>query len=611
MGRARPARDGELAAMVRFEVLGPLRVWRGESELDLGFPQQRALLALLLVRSGRPVPLGEIVEVLWSGRPPATAANVVRRYAVSLRRLLEPGLPPRTPGRRVLRRGGGYLLAAEPAEVDLLRFRDLVKRGTQQVAAGRPEDAVREFTDALSQWRGTVAQGVPEAARAHPRFAGVNREIVHATVTAADLALGHGGAARILPSVRKALALDPLNESLHARLVLCLAACGAQTDALAAYETVRRRLAADLGVVPGAELGEAHTRVLRRQVRQPGRPVASYARPAQLPPDLTVFSGRAAALAALTEAADAADTAAGVAATVVVGGMPGVGKSALAVRWAHEAAARFPDGQLHVELGGFDPVRRPLDPAEALRGMLVSLGVPAGRLPDTEDALAGLYRDLMAGRRALVVLDDAAGPEQVRRLLPSTPGCLALVTSRQALPALISCGARPLRLEPPSAHEAEELLARRIGAERAAGEPVAVREIAARCGNLPLALAATAARAVGRHHFPLAALAGELRAGSGLDAFPAGVRAAFLRSYQALPPEHAELFRLLSRHPGPRITPASAAALTRRPAVEVHARLGELADGHLLTEEEPARYTLHPLLWSLADELAEEHTAAR
>ncbi|MFF0449964.1 BTAD domain-containing putative transcriptional regulator [Streptomyces sp. NPDC004609] len=600
-----------MATVVRFEVLGPLRVWCGESELDLGFPQQRALLALLLVRVGRPVPFGEIVDALWSGWPPASAANAVRRYVGSLRRQLEPELPPRTPGRRVLRRGGGYLLDAQSAEVDLLRFRELVRRGTRLAAAGRLDSAVREFADGLSQWRGPVAQDLREVVRAHPRFTVVERELARATATAADLALRHGASAQILPSLRKVVVLAPLNESLHARLVLSLAAVGAQSEALAAYETVRRRLAAELGAVPGAELSAAHTRVLRRQVRRTRPSVTTYPVPAQTPPDLAVFTGRAAELAALDAAAADAEGAAGVAAAVVIGGLPGVGKSTLAVHWAHQAAARFPDGQLYVELGGFDPVRHPLDPPEALRGMLVSLGVPAGGLPDTEDALVDLCRKLMAGRRALVVLDDAAGSDQVRRLLPATPGCLVLVTSRHALSALVSCGARRLRLHVPPAREAEHVLARRIGPARVAAEPAAVREIVARCGNLPLALATLAARAVARPHFPLAALAGELRAGGGLDAFPAGVRTAFQCSYQPLPTEHAGLFRLLSRHPGPRITPASAAALTGLPLIEVRARLGALSSVHLLTEEEPAHYTLHPLLRSFAAELAEAHGADR
>lgn len=268
---------------MRFDVLGPLRVRRGEEELDLGFPQQRALLGLLVVRAGRPVPLGEIVDVLWPERAPASARNVVRRYAGSLRRLLEPGLPPRAPGRRLLRRAGGYLLEAGEDEVDLLRFRALTKRGKRAAATGRSEAASRHFVDALSEWRGPVAMGIPAAVREHTVFAAVERELVHTARMAADAALLGGRTEQVLPRLRQALELDPLDESLHAALVLALASSGLQAEALAAYERVRRLLAEELGVAPGTELAAAHTRVLRqewgrpvrtrhRAPRRPGRP---------------------------------------------------------------------------------------------------------------------------------------------------------------------------------------------------------------------------------------------------------------------------------------------------------------------------------------------------
>ena len=250
---------------MRFDVLGPLRVCRDEEELDLGFPQQRALLGLLVVRAGRPVPVGEIIEVLWPGRAPASARNVVRRYAGSLRRLLEPGLPPRAPGRRLLRRAGGYLLEAGEDEVDLLRFRALTKRGKRAAATGRSEAAARHFTAALDEWRGPVAMGIPAAVREHSVFAEVERELVRTTRMAADAALLCGSTEPMLPRLRQALELDPLDESLHAALVMALAATGLQAEALAAYERVRRLLAAELGVAPGTELAAAHTRVLRQE----------------------------------------------------------------------------------------------------------------------------------------------------------------------------------------------------------------------------------------------------------------------------------------------------------------------------------------------------------
>ncbi|WP_235453842.1 AfsR/SARP family transcriptional regulator, partial [Streptomyces olivochromogenes] len=250
---------------LRFEVLGPLRVRQGERELDLGFPQQRALLALLLLHTGRPVRMHEIVDALWPEQPPLSAPNVVRRYAGSLRRLLEPGLPPRAPGRRLLSRTGGYLLEADRDEVDLLRFCDLTKQGERAAATGRPESAVRHFADALGLWRGRVAMGIPAATRAHVQFACVEREFVHTTQMAADAALLCDRAQDVLPALRRAAELDPLNEPLHARLVRSLEGQGLRAEALDVYETVRRRLAAELSVVPGPELTAAHTRVLRRQ----------------------------------------------------------------------------------------------------------------------------------------------------------------------------------------------------------------------------------------------------------------------------------------------------------------------------------------------------------
>ncbi|MFE1880714.1 AfsR/SARP family transcriptional regulator [Streptomyces diastatochromogenes] len=442
---------------MRFDVLGSLRVVRGETELDLGFPQQRALFGLLLVHTGRPVRMSEIVDVLWPGQPPASARNVVRRYVGALRRLLEPELPPRAPGRRLLIRSGGYLLEADTDEVDLLCFRDLTRQGMRAAATARPEEAVRHFADALALWRGPVATGIPAATRAHLHFAAVEREFVRTAQMAADAALLCGRSEQVLPALRRAAVLEPLDEALHARLVLSLAARGLQAEALTAYEDVRRDLAAQLGVPPGSELGAAHARVLRQEVRPAGRDAPPmrrrstepFVRPAQLPPDLAVFTGRGAELETLNALADATAAAGQGPATVLISGMAGIGKTALAVHWAHRAADRFPDGQLHVELGGFDPRRSALEPAEALRQLLAALGVPAQGMPEGVDALAGLYRGLLAGRRLLVLLDGAAGTEQLRPLLPASPGCLTVVTSRNALPDLIASGAHPLRLDLP------------------------------------------------------------------------------------------------------------------------------------------------------------------
>ncbi|MCS0604143.1 tetratricopeptide repeat protein [Streptomyces sp. LP11] len=617
-------------------MLGPIRVVREGTELDLGSPQQRALLGLLLVRAGQPVQLSEIVDVLWGERPPASAVNVVHRYVGSLRRLLEPRLPLRAPGRWLIRRAGGYLLDTREEELDLLRFRDLARQGRRAVTTGRTEAAVALFAQALNLWRGPVASGLPASVLATPQFVAVGKEVVTTVRVAADAALLCGRTEQVLGSLRQAALLDPLNESLHSRLVTALAASGLQAEALNAYRDIRRRLMDDLGLAPSPELSTAHDRVLRQELptpvvprgdddaddepaghespaepharTEPGSPVV---RPAQLPPGLAVFSGRRSELSRLL--ALTTETGASAATPVIglISGMAGVGKTTLAVRWAHEVADRFPDGQLSLNLRGFDPVGKPVEPAEALRGFLHALGVAPRRLPAGLDALTGLYRSLLADRRVLVLLDNAHDADQVRPLLPASSGCLAIVTSRDQLAGLVASGARPLSLGLPSDTDARASLASRVGSARLAAEPEAGEEIIARCGRLPLALAVVAARAAGHPGFPLAAIAAELRRSHGsLDAFSgsgsADTRAAFSWSYRLLPPACAQLFRLLALHPGPDITVHAASALAALPARQARLMLGELATVHLLTEQAPGRYVFHDLLRAYAAELAAE-----
>ncbi|MFJ8086494.1 BTAD domain-containing putative transcriptional regulator [Streptomyces sp. NPDC096205] len=607
--------SGPPPGALRFEVLGPLRVHAGDREIDLGFPQQRALLALLLLHPGRPVRMHHIIDVLWPVRAPASARNVVRRYAGELRRLLEPGLPPRAPGRRLLPHTGGYLLEAGHDEVDLLRFRDLARRGARAAATGRSEEAVRAFTDALAQWRGPVAMGIPEAVRAHVEFTALEGEFVRTVQMAADAALRCGRAEDVLPALRRAAALDPLDESLHARLVHALAACGRRAEALTTYETVRHTLARDLSVPPGPELTAAHAAVLQEAVRPhgPGHPPAPHGlvRPhapgrrfplsppeTQLPSPRVMFVGRVRELALLTALSDAAGSATAATAAILVTGMAGVGKSALAAHWAETAATRFADGRLHADLRGFAAHAPVATAAEVLAGLLAALGVPPGRIPEGVEARAGLYRTVLAGRRVLVVLDDAADSEQVRPLLPPSPGSLALVTSRRALPGLIASGARPLRLEPPDTEDALALLTERFGPVRTAAEPRAAEEIVARCGRLPLALTALAVSAPA--DVPLAALAAALRAdpvaGTGV------VREAFLASCRGLSPTAAALLRRLPRHLGADIAAQEAADLAGLPPRRARLALDELADAHLLTERTPGRYALHELVRAFAAE---------
>ncbi|MBO8196592.1 tetratricopeptide repeat protein, partial [Streptomyces oryzae] len=352
----------------------------------------------------------------------------------------------------------------------------------------------------------------------------------------------------------------------------------------------------------------------------PPPPAAAAARPAQLPADLPVFTGRGAELArthALLPAEGQLPTAVVISA---IGGMAGVGKTTLAVHWAHQIAHLFPDGQLFVNLRGFDPTGSAMPPDEAVHTFLDALGVPPGQMPSRPEARAALYRSLLADRRVLLLLDNARDPEQVRPLLPSGPGCLAIVTSRSQLTGLIAGdGAHPLTLNPLTPAEARDFLARRLGADRLAAAPEAADEIIARCARLPLALAIVAARAATHPDFPLHAVAAELRDSHGsLDAFAGGdistdVRAVFSWSYHALSAPAARLFQLLAAHPGPDISAPAVAALAGLTLRETRGPLGELTHAHLLTEHFPGRYAFHDLLRVYAAERArcEESAADR
>jgi tetratricopeptide (TPR) repeat protein/transcriptional regulator with XRE-family HTH domain len=370
-------------------------------------------------------------------------------------------------------------------------------------------------------------------------------------------------------------------------------------------------LATALGLAPAArdELARAGGQLPVRP--EPGAAAAGVLVPRQLPPAVTHFVGRSDVLKALTEVADDAARQCGAVLISAIGGLAGVGKTALAVHWAHQVAERFPDGQLYVNLRGFGPERTPVTPAEAIRGFLDAFEVPAAQVPAGLDAQAALYRSLLAGKRVLVLLDNARGEEQVRPLLPAGRGCLVIVTSRSQLAGLAATdGARLLTLDVLAEAEARELLASRLGRARLAAEPQAMGELIRLCARLPLALAIAAARAEARPAFPLAVLVDELRDATGrFDALDAGdpaasVRAVFSWSCQNLSPATATMFRLLGLHPGPDITAPAAASLAGVCLREARSLLRELIRYHLLTERSPGRYACHDLLRAYAANLA-------
>ncbi|MFG1606437.1 BTAD domain-containing putative transcriptional regulator [Actinoplanes sp. NPDC049265] len=623
-------------ASIRFALLGPVRVTRvgpagDEQELNLGPRQQRLVLALLLARAGTLVTMTELIAMLWPADAPASAANAVHRQIGSLRRILEPGLPPRSGGRYLHREGAGYRLRVSADTLDLLAFREAAAQARTALEAGDADQALRRSLAALRQWRGRCAAGLEPVSLEHPAFTVLEAEHVRAVRVAADAAAAGGntaaaggGTGAVLIPLRQAADEHPLDEGLQSRLLVALAASGRQAEALDRYREVRARLAEELGVGPGAELREAYDRLLHQRFEQraPAVPPSSPAprpdptTPAQLPPDLPFFTGRAEPLA---EARRMAERGGGV---LAIDGMPGVGKTALSVHLAHTVAGHYPDGQLYVDLRGYDGHGPAMTPAEALRGFLGSLGVPQDRVPAELHAQAGMFRSTVAGRRLLIVLDNCRDADQVRNLLPGTPGCLVVANSRSRLTGLVTgFGAHPIRLTPPDVAEAREGLRHRLG-RRATREPGAVGDILAACGRLPLALAVVCARAANRPDTPLAAIAAELAEAQGsLDGFgeegtDTDLRAVFSWSYRSLTEPAARLFRLLPEHPGPDLSATAAAALAGVPLREGRALLGELDRAGLVAEHRPGRFLMHDLLRAYASELSEaadtetERTAA-
>jgi tetratricopeptide (TPR) repeat protein len=511
------------------------------------------------------------------------------------------------------------VLRLEARQLDAEVFTEHLGRARQLRVRGDPAGAAESFGAALAMWRDVPLAGVPGP------FAEVERtRLTEQYLTAAEdraeamLACGHP--TLVVAQLTPLVARHPFRERLTGLLMLALARSGRQAEALAAYRQARRLLVEELGVEPGEDLQRRHDDVLHnRDTVAVGRPdprdLSSVAdtpvAPRQLPLAVRRFTGRRAELKALSDLAGEVGRAAGTSVIATICGTAGVGKTALAMHWAHDVAERFPDGQLYINLRGFDPAGKPVRPGAAIRGFLRALAVPAGQIPNGLEAQASLYRSLLAGRRVLVVLDDARDEDQVRPLLPGSSSCMVIVTSRGQLTGLAAAeGAHVLSLGVLAAWEARELLAGRLGQEPIAAEPHAVAELIGLCAQLPLALSVVAARAAVLPKASLASLAAELRdTHTRLDALNTGdvssnVRAAFCRSYQDLSGPAARMFRLLGLHPGPDISVPAAASMASMPGGQAAAILRELARFHLATEHAPGRFTLHDLLRAYAAEQA-------
>jgi len=599
---------------MQVRLLGPVDVVLEGMPQPVPGARRRTLLALLAINCGRVVESDRLRDLAWAATTPP-AANTLQTHLSYLRRTFRFALVARSPG---------YLLDLGDDGTDVLVAERLIRQG---LLVADHADRAQRLQAALALWRGRPLADVVELAWAAEQRRRLDQLWLHAKRGLVDAQLALGEHVQVIPDLQQLVLEHPYDEPIHGQLMLALYRAGRQVEALGVYADLRRALADGLGIDPGQAIREQHSDVLNQSpgldLRAPLvilPPTAPTGTPiAQLPPALPLFVGRRTELASLDAVlspsaphGSAHDPTPTSAILLSVSGTAGVGKTALAVRWANQVADRFPDGQLYVDLRGYDPSGSALDPAEALRGFLDAFGVPVQRIPTGAAAQAALFRSVVAGKRVLAVLDNARDAEQVRPLLPGAPGCLVIVTSRNELTGLIATdGARPLTLELLSTAEARDLLIRRLGKTRVTAEQEVVTDIIARCARLPLALAIAAARAAIRPGFPLAALAAELReAAGGLDVLHGGepatdLRAVFSWSQQTLSAGAGRLFRLLGLHPGPDLTALAAASLAGTSPQQTRILLAELTRAHLVAEHAPGRYTFHDLLRAFATDQAQ------
>ncbi|MEU4449360.1 BTAD domain-containing putative transcriptional regulator [Actinosynnema sp. NPDC050801] len=629
---------------MELRLLGNVEAWVDGTRLGVGHARQQCVLVVLLVEANRVVTVQQVIDRVWADDPPHRARDVVGSYFSRLRKVLAVGDHPVT----IRRRSPGYVLEVDEGAVDLHRFRELVRLARSRSDA---HEAVALLEQAGRLWRGQPCAGLDtpwiNAVREE-----LERERFAADADRIDLRLRLGAHAEVLPELTVRAQAHPLDERVAGQLMLALHRGGRQAEALFHYDRLRSRLADELGADPGAPLRRLHQQILtdaEEIASPPSAPPQSSAEglsaeglsaeglsadgssadgssadgssadgssgndgadpvvtPRQLPAPPEPFIGRHDELEQLDLAAHGSSTAVVVCA---VAGVGGVGKTWLAVTWAHRHLDRFPDGQLFVDLRGFSPDARPMEPAVAVRGFLDALGVPTDRIPVDAHAQAALFRSLVVDKRLLIVLDNAATTDQVTPLLPGGGTCTVLITSRHKLPGLITAnGAHHVPLGMLGEQESRALLTRRLGAHRTTAEPAATSDLIRSCGGLPLALGIVAAHARTRPGTSLAHLAEELR-DSGLAALDdddpmASLPTVLSWSLRALTPEQRQVVALLGVVPGPDTDLHAVANLVGHSLTRTRALLRGLEDACLLDRDARGRYRMHDLVRDFAASLA-------
>ena len=575
---------------MELRLLGPVELVVDGRVLDAGGPRQRLVLAALAAEVGRSVAIDSLIDRVWD-EPPERPRRALQVYISRIRQMLEAANGSGPVG--VLRSAGGYQLDLDAERVDMHRFRRLVGR------AGSEDSVVSErvalLGQALELWRGAPLADLPGQWASRVRSAW-EQQYLDATVVWAGAALDTADPGVVLPRLAELTGEHPLVEPLAAVFIRALCAAGHVVQALDHFATVRHQLAEQLGTDPGPELQQLHRQILSADPAL--TPAVASTGPAmevprQLPAPPQPFTGRTRELADLLEVHRES--------TVVItaiDGMAGVGKTALAVRAAHQLVDRYPDGQLFIDLHGYTGDVAPVEPGEALDRMLRSLGVSGERIPAGVDERAGLYRSRLAHRRMLILLDDAANEAQVLPLLPGAPGCVVLVTSRRRLVGLDHT--HTVSLDTLPCPDAVALLRQSAGEDRLAGQPPDLMdELVALCGRLPLAIRIAAARLCSHPAWDLEHIVRRLRDRQHrlveLEAGQRSVTAALDLSYQELNADQQRAYRRLGLHPGRDIDPYAAAALLDTTVPEADRLLEQLLDAQLLQEPVPGRYRFHAL----------------
>jgi DNA-binding SARP family transcriptional activator len=584
---------------LRFSVLGPVRAWSDGEPLPPGSPQQRAMLAALLLREGRTATAAELIDALWGEEPPARALAAIRTYASRLRKVLGPGA--------LVSEAGGYAMRAPAGALDLQVAHDLATKAEKARAAGDRRGARTLLEQSLGLWDGEPLAHLPGpfAETQRTRLAEWRLGLVE---TRLDLDLELGRHAETVSELTALTAAYPLRERLRELLMLALYRGGRQAEALAVYTDTRRLLADELGVDPRSELTDLQHAILNadEDLARPALQVVpdlAAPRPAQLPATVPDFTGRSAFVAELGELLALSENS--VMAVSALAGIGGVGKTTLAVHVAHAARPHFPDGQLYVDLQGSSAPAA--DPATVLGCFLRALGTQDRSIPETLEERAALFRSTLDGRRVLVLLDNARDAAQVRSLLPGTPGCAALVTGRTRMVDL--AGAHLVDLDVMAPEEALELFTKIVGAGRVRAEREAALDVVAACGYLPLAIRIAASRLASRRTWTVSVLASKLaderRRLDELQAGDLAVKATFELGYGQLEPAQARAFRLLGLADGPDISLPAAASVLDLSTEETEDLLEALVDTSLLESAAPGRYRFHDLVRLYARSCAE------